>query len=222
MNEGRSDSVVILSGGFDSTTLLYYLHERKRIPAVITFKYGQRHNKEVRFAQMHTQSLGLLHMIVDLSPLQDLWLKSSLVNKDMEIPSATHVSKEVPPSTYVPNRNMIFLSLAIAWAETLGVQEVFYGAQKHDIYGYWDTTSEFTSRVNAVYDLQPNQILIRAPFVNFTKTDILQIGLKIGVDYSKTWSCYRGEDLACGNCPTCAERLKAFHDVGIKDPLHYQ
>ncbi|MEQ8676578.1 MAG: 7-cyano-7-deazaguanine synthase QueC [Aggregatilineales bacterium] len=216
------DCIVIFSGGFDSTTLLYYLLNQKRNPAAITFQYGQRHKKEVSFATKHVSVFNLLHKVVDISSLSALWSMSSLINEQIDIPNATNVLPEEQPTTYVPNRNMIFLALAIAWAETLGVNEVYYGAQKHDIYGYWDTTPEFVNHVNALYKLSPSHINIVAPFLNFSKADILRIGLELGVDYSKTWSCYAGEEVACGICPTCVERVKAFETLGISDPIPYR
>ncbi|HLY28050.1 MAG TPA: 7-cyano-7-deazaguanine synthase, partial [Aggregatilineales bacterium] len=126
------------------------------------------------------------------------------------------------PPTYVPNRNMIFLGLAVAYAESQDASDVYYGAQRHDLYGYWDTTPQFLEQLNAVYRLNRKSTLqIKAPFINDSKADLLRLGLELGVDYGKTWSCYVGQDKACGHCPTCAERLAAFREVGIKDPLPY-
>jgi 7-cyano-7-deazaguanine synthase len=126
------------------------------------------------------------------------------------------------PVTYVPNRNMIFLALAAAFAETQGVGDIYYGAQRHDIYGYWDTTPQFLEQLNNVYRLnRKTPIQILAPFVTYSKTDILRKGLELEVDYGKTWSCYEGQDMACGRCPTCAERLQAFQNLGLTDPLPY-
>ena len=127
------------------------------------------------------------------------------------------------PPTYVPNRNMIFLALAAAYAESLHVNTVVYGAQRHDVYGYWDTTPDFLAQLNQVYALnRKTPVRIEAPFVQYSKADILRIGLELDVDYGQTWSCYAGGDAACGRCPTCAERLKAFEEVGIPDPVPYQ
>jgi 7-cyano-7-deazaguanine synthase len=117
---------------------------------------------------------------------------------------------------------MIFLALAAAFAESLVADTVYYGAQRHDLYGYWDTTLDFLNRLNQVYALnRKTPIHIAAPFVQHSKADLLRIGLALGVDYEQTWSCYRGEALACGRCPTCAERLQAFAEVGVPDPLAY-
>jgi 7-cyano-7-deazaguanine synthase len=127
------------------------------------------------------------------------------------------------PATYVPNRNMIFLALAAAYAESHGASSVYYGAQSHDMYGYWDTTPQFLAQLNQVYaQNRQTPIQIEAPFVNYAKTDILRKGLELGVDYGRTWSCYEGQTAACGQCPTCAERLQAFTNMGIEDPIPYQ
>lgn len=218
----KPDCIAIVSGGFDSTTLLHYLVDQNRTPAVITFRYGQRHEKEVGFATENVTNLGLLHNVIDLAQFSDLWSASSLINQSLEIPQAIQVKTDEQPSTYVPNRNMLFLSLAITWAETLDVREVYYGAQKHDIYGYWDTTPSFVDHVNALYRLSPNHIQVVTPFIDFSKTDILRIGLELDVDYGRTWSCYAGEQVACGTCPTCVERLQAFENLGISDPIPYR
>ena len=112
--------------------------------------------------------------------------------------------------------------MAAAYAETNGVADVYYGAQSHDMYGYWDTTAEFLTRLNEVYGLnRETAVKIKAPLVTHSKTDILRLGLQLGIDYAQTWSCYEGQAVACGRCPTCAERLKAFETVGIPDPLPY-
>ena len=219
------DSVAIVSGGMDSVTLLHYLVKvQKRTPAVITFVYGQKHAKEVDYARTQAASLNChTHLVLDLSLMQPLFATSALVSADAAIPDVQEVMGDPQPPTYVPNRNMIFLALAVAYAETNEVADVFYGAQRHDVYGYWDTTPQFLDGLNDVYALnRKSPIHIHAPFVQFSKTDILRQGLEMDVDYGMTWSCYAGGDAACGTCPTCAERLKAFADTGIPDPLPYQ
>ena len=216
------DSVAIVSGGMDSVTLLHYLvKEEKRNPAVITFLYGQKHDKEVASAQAQVQLLGCdPHLILDLAPLQAVFVGSALIQGGEAIPDVLDVMGDPQPPTYVPNRNMIFLALAAAYAETQGVSDIFYGAQRHDIYGYWDTTPQFLEQLNNVYRLnRKTPIHIQAPFVNYSKTDILRKGLELEVDYGRTWSCYEGQEAACGRCPTCAERLKAFADLGLVDPV---
>lgn len=219
-----NDSVAIVSGGMDSVTLLHHLVKiEQRQPAVITFVYGQKHDKEVAYAQAQAALLGCRHhLILDLAVMRPLFASSALVTGGGDIPDVLDVMGDPQPVTYVPNRNMIFLALAVAYAETHGVGDVFYGAQRHDIYGYWDTTPQFLERLNQVYRLnRKTPIAIQAPFVQYSKTDILRHGLELEVDYGQTWSCYEGQDVACGRCPTCAERLKAFEEVGLTDPLPY-
>ncbi|MGQ4808058.1 7-cyano-7-deazaguanine synthase [Candidatus Entotheonellaceae bacterium PAL068K] len=218
------DAVVIVSGGIDSITLLHYLIKTKNIkPAAITFAYGQKHDKEVVHAREHAARLECPeHLVLDLSPLQSVFANSALVSPEIGIPDILEVMGDPQPPSYVPNRNMIFLALAVAYAETHEVTSVYYGAQRHDVYGYWDTTPQFLDHLNQVYALnRKTPVHILAPFIGYSKTDILRLGSDLAVDYSRTWSCYEGGASACGRCPTCAERLKAFADLGIADPLPY-
>ncbi len=220
-----SDCVAIVSGGMDSVTLLHTLVKvNGRRPAVISFIYGQKHVREVALARENALLLGLDEPLVcDLTTMRDLFRTSALVAADLDVPTIEQVRGDSQPVTYVPNRNMIFLALAAAYAESHGATEVFYGAQAHDLYGYWDTTPEFLNKLNAVYALnRKTPVRIDAPFAHFSKADVLRQGLAIGVDYARTWSCYEGQDLACGVCPTCAERLAAFTEVGLTDPIPYQ
>ncbi len=218
------DCVAIVSGGMDSVTLLHYLvKDLGRNPAVITFVYGQKHDKEVDFARQNVAELGLReHLVLDLALLTPLFAKSALISAEVAVPDVVDVMGDPQPVTYVPNRNMIFLALAAAYAETHEVGDVFYGAQRHDIYGYWDTTPQFLASLNNVYALnRKTPLQIKAPFVDYTKTDILRKGLELNVDYATTWSCYEGKEAACGHCPTCAERMQAFADLDMTDPLPY-
>jgi len=218
------DSVVIVSGGMDSVTLLHYMiKQEKRDPAVMTFEYGQKHSREIECAKAQVALLGIkAHMIVDLRATQAIFGTSALVNDDITIPDMEAVVGDNQPATYVPNRNMLFLAYAVAYAESLKANRVYYGAQAHDLYGYWDTTPEFLERLNDVYSLnRKDEVKIEAPFVRYSKADVLRMGLDLGVDYAQTWSCYAGGEVACGQCPTCAERLKAFQEVGLNDPIPY-
>lgn len=220
-----SDCVAVVSGGMDSVTLLYHLVKAQhRQPAVISFKYGQKHVKEITLAGEHVRLLGLAdHLVCDLTAMSDLFRTSALVAGEIAVPTIQEVQGDSQPITYVPNRNMIFLSLAAAYAESHGASDVFYGAQKHDLYGYWDTTLAFLARLNQVYALNRKvPVRIEAPFVTYSKADILREGYALGIDYGKTWSCYQGDAVACGRCPTCAERLAAFREIGETDPLPYQ
>lgn len=218
------DCVAIVSGGMDSVTLLHHLVKvERRKPAVITFVYGQKHDKEVAYAKAQAELLGCnAHLVLDMEPMRPLFANSALVSADVEIPDIESVVGDPQPTTYVPNRNMIFLALAAAYAETHGVSDIFYGAQQHDMYGYWDTTPQFLARLNNIYQLnRKTPIEIKAPFVSYSKTDILRTGLAMEVDYGMTWSCYAGADVCCGRCPTCGERLQAFADLDMQDPLPY-
>jgi 7-cyano-7-deazaguanine synthase len=218
------DCVAIVSGGLDSVTLLHHLVRTEgRQPVVMSFLYGQKHAREIACAQTQAARLGCAPPVVaDLTGLQAVFSGSALVDAAVAVPDMASVTGDPQPVTYVPNRNMIFLALAVALAESLGVDAVYYGAQRHDLYGYWDTTPDFLDRLNQVYALnRRTPVRIAAPFVDYSKADILRLGLALGVDYGQTWSCYQGADKACGRCPTCAERLAAFAEVGLTDPLPY-
>ena len=220
-----SDCIAVVSGGLDSVTMLHYLVKALNLnPAVISFTYGQKHTKELEFATYHVNQLDISdHLIIDLTAFSSIFASSALVVEDINLPDIDSVQGDSQPPTYVPNRNMLFLAIAVARAETLGVTDVYYGAQKQDMYGYWDTTPEFLDKLNAIYALnRRNKITIQAPFIDYSKSDILKIGLEMDVEYHKTWSCYAGNEKACGTCPTCAERLAAFKQLGLSDPLPYE
>ena len=221
-------AVVVLSGGMDSTTLLHYAKKTlARSCEALVFDYGQRHRKEVEIARENA-IVACVPVMVHPLDFFCYFSTSALTvggrgNTGLKVPNIEDVLGHPQPVTYVPNRNMIMLSIAVAWAEERGAEEVYYGAQKHDLYSYWDTTEDFVDSMNRVIQLnRMKPIRIVAPFINMSKSEILSIGLKLGVDYSKTTSCYNGRDKACGTCPTCAERLKAFRDLGMKDPIPYE
>lgn len=219
------DCIVVVSGGMDSVTLLYYLVKRKRrLPALLTFIYGQKHDREVECARHHACRLGCKdHRLLDLSPLAPAFARSSLVAGGPAVPDLEAVLEDPQPSTYVSNRNMVFLSIAAAYAETRGVDEVYYGAQRHDLPGYWDATPNFVDQMNAVLRLnRKNTVQIRAPFAFNSKADIVRLGFELGVDFGTTWSCFRGQEVACGRCAACVERLRAFEEMGLVDSLPYQ
>lgn len=229
MHQGASEpAVVLLSGGMDSTVLLHYVVQELRCAPVhgLSFDYGQRHDRELDAAQWQAARAGIAaYHVIDVSFVAGL-VKSgtTLVRGGEEVPDLSDLAEESldQPPTYVPNRNMILLSIAAAYAEAHGIRDVYYGAQAHDEYGYWDCTRDFLDRINAVLSLnRRNAVQIRAPFVDKKKHELVTLGHSLGVDFAHTWSCYRGGAEACGVCPTCHERLKAFREAGFADPLTY-
>ena len=226
MTETQS-AVVLLSGGMDSAALLFTVCRRLGARAVhaVSFVYGQRHARELEMARHQAEEAGVArHEEIDLSFVGRLTgHASSLTGTDGDgIPRLADLppADRDQPSTYVPNRNMVFLSVAAMLAEGLGAADVFYGAQAQDMYGYWDCTSGFVEAVNGVLRLNRRRpVKIHAPFVDKGKAEVLRIGLNLGVDYAHTWTCYRGAQVPCRECPTCVERAAAFREVGVEDPL---
>jgi len=226
MTTAAAPAVVLLSGGMDSSTLLAYVVRTLGYAPVyaLSFRYGQRHDRELACASWQAQAWGVEeHRILAMDFLGDLLREgSALLREGTDVPDLAALSPEElrQPPTYVPNRNMILLSLASAYAEARSVADVFYGAQAQDEYGYWDCTGEFLQRINATLALnRRTPVSVHAPFVAMKKAELLRIGLELGVDYSHTWTCYRGGATPCTTCPTCVERLKAFEAAGVRDPL---
>ena len=217
-------AVVLLSGGLDSTTLLHYVKSQGAGEIyALSLIYGQKHSREIEMAKWQADAVGVReYRCVDIGFVGGLLQGgSALTNPDIDVPDLADLEdgQLSQPPTYVPNRNMIFLSLASAWAESVGAKAVYYGAQVQDQYGYWDCTVDFVAKINDVLALnRQTQVIIEAPFAEMSKAELLRIGLKLGVDYGHTWSCYRGGDVACGSCPTCVERVRAFAEVGMNDP----
>ena len=219
-------AVVLLSGGLDSTTLLHFASRQLGIRRVysLSFDYGQKHWRELEMAAWQAKAAGVMeHRVVDVGVLGELTEGgSALTDAKISIPDLDALDESVrgQPPTYVPNRNMVFLGLAAAYAESQGVKDVFYGAQAQDEYGYWDCTEEFIENLNAVFGLNRKEpVTVHAPFVAMKKAEILKLGLELGVEFARTWTCYRGESRPCGTCPTCMERGAAFREAGVSDPL---
>lgn len=218
-------AVVILSGGMDSTTLLYDVltqHASEEVTA-LSFNYGQNHAKELECAKATCEKLGVEHKIVDVSFLgKELLFGSSLTTGAENIPEG-HYAAENMKSTAVPNRNMILISLAAGFAISLGAEHLYYGAHSgdHDIYP--DCRPEFVEAMQNVLSLAGwNPIHLHAPYLNMDKGDIAIRGKELNVDYSLTWTCYKGGEKACGKCGSCTERLEAFEKAGIEDPIEYE
>lgn len=219
-------AVVLLSGGMDSATLLHHVRRTLGAEAVwaCSFLYGQKHARELEMAAWQARAAGVReHRVIDLSFLGELLSgASALLDPGIAVPDLSGLTAEQlrQPPTYVPNRNMILLSLAAAFAEARGVSDVFYGAQAQDRYGYWDCTVDFLGGINHILRLNRGAaVTVHAPFVGMSKTEVLKTGLALGVDFAHTWSCYRGLASPCGACPTCVERAEAFRACGTDDPL---
>jgi 7-cyano-7-deazaguanine synthase len=213
--------VVIFSGGMDSFTVLNKAIRQGYEVNALTFNYGQRHVKEVDYAKRVCDDLNVPHKVVDISAINSIIGGSSLTD-DIDVPEG-HYEAESMQQTVVPNRNMILLSMAIGYAISIGANKVFYGAHSGDHAIYPDCRPEFVNRmkdVAAICDYQP--VDIEVPYINNDKIEILQDGLSMGLDYSKTWTCYNGREKACGKCGACQERLEAFAKNKATDPLQYE
>lgn len=214
------DSVIILSGGMDSTTMLY--EYSSRIALAISFAYGSNHNeREIPFARQHCLKLGIRHVTIPLRFFAD-YFKSSLLDGADAVPDG-HYEDENMKSTVVPFRNGIMLSIAVGVAESNGLHYVMMANHGGDHAIYPDCRTEF---VNA-FDVAAQTgtyigVRLWTPYTNLTKSQIAARGHEIGVDYSQTWSCYKGKNLHCGQCGTCVERKEAFAEAGITDPTVYE
>ena len=215
-------TVLIHSGGMDSTVLLYYLLSEGNTVKALSIDYGQRHRKELEFAAILTSQLGVEHKIADLRSVTELLAGSSLTSSDIEVPEG-HYAEENMKATVVPNRNMILLSLAAGWAISNRYDHISYAAHAgdHDIYP--DCREEFTNALDKAIQLADwHQVSLHRPFVTKTKAEIAALGGQLKVPFEKTWSCYKGGELHCGRCGTCVERREAFHLAGIEDRTPYQ
>lgn len=214
-------TVVIYSGGMDSFTVLHRaLREGLNVHA-LSFDYGQRHARELDIARHVCTSLGLSHQVVDIRAIHDLINNSALTNTELQVPNGDYAPDNLR-STVVPNRNMILLSLAIAKAVNIGAGRIDYGAHSGDHELYPDCRPGFVEAMNHVAGIANFEpVTLHAPYLSSSKADILREGLAMGLDYSDTWTCYEGHELACGVCGSCRERLAAFAANGVIDPLTY-
>ncbi|RQW80154.1 MAG: 7-cyano-7-deazaguanine synthase QueC [Methanothrix sp.] len=212
-------AVLILSGGVDSTTLLYKLVDDGYEVHALTFNYAQRHKKEIECAKTIASRLSIIHRVVDLSCVARLLGDSALLG-GKDVPCC-HYTEDAAKQTVVPNRNMIMLSLAAGYAEAHEIPQIFYAAHKNDSTIYPDCRAEFVEALKPAIRLATawHPVELCAPFVDLTKAEIVSLGLKLEVPYELTWSCYRGEERPCRSCPTCIEREEAFGINGAKDPL---
>lgn len=214
------DSVIIVSGGLDSITLLY--DKAETIALAVSFDYGQNHGaKELPFAAHHCRKLGIPHITIPLS-FMHRYFKSSLLNGAEAIPEG-HYAEENMKSTVVPFRNGIMLAIATGIAESHELKRVYIANHGGDHAIYPDCRPDFIQAMDGAATAGTFvNVRIEAPYTNITKADIVRRGTALGVDYSKTWSCYKGSDVHCGKCGTCVERKEAFLEAGVKDPTEYE
>jgi 7-cyano-7-deazaguanine synthase len=218
--------VIIISGGLDSVVLLHHIAKTYKYDEIyaLTYNYGQRLIREIDCASYQAATIGVIaHKIVDLSFFKDIASTSAITNMNIKVPTANEVVGDAQSATYVPNRNMMMLSIAAAYAESVEADTVFYGAQGADsTSGYWDASPEFLEAINMVLNLnRKNKIKISAPFIDWDKTAIVQEGIKYGVDFKQTHTCYEGTEIACGRCVSDANRIQAFLNAGYIDPIQY-
>lgn len=214
------DSVIILSGGMDSTTLLY--DEQERIALAISFDYGSNHNaREIPFARLHCQRLGIKHIVIPLDFMTQ-YFKSSLLEGSDAIPEG-HYADENMKSTVVPFRNAIMLSIAVGIAESNQLKNVMMANHAGDHTIYPDCTPAFVDAFDQAAQAGTFvNVRLLSPYTHLTKGQIAERGKQLGIDYAETWSCYKGGEKHCGRCGTCIERKEALAEAGLEDKTEYE
>lgn len=235
MAEDQKHAVVLVSGGLDSATVLAIARSRGFACHAITISYGQRHKAEINAAKRVAKQLEAVeHQVYELP--SGIFQGSALTNHEIDVPTGEKDAKDLVPTeeedipvTYVPARNTIFLSLCLAWAESLGAKDIFIGANAVDYSGYPDCRPEFMAAYGEMANLatksgvQGNKTTIHTPLISMEKSDIIRTGFYLEVDYSQTVSCYQATEdgLACGKCDSCKFRQEGFRLAGIADPTRY-
>ncbi|MDA9836372.1 7-cyano-7-deazaguanine synthase QueC [Luminiphilus sp.] len=219
-------AVILTSGGLDSATLLAMAHSNGRECYSLSFDYGQRHRAELNAARGLAERYGdVIHRVVSL----DLSAIGGSALTDMDIPVPT-TPQEGIPITYVPARNTVFLSLALGWAEVLGASEIYIGVNAVDYSGYPDCRPEFIAAYQQLIGVATKagvegaSISLETPLIDLSKGAIIDAGLRLGVDYSLTVSCYQADEMgrACGECDSCRLRAAGFEQAGVPDPTRYR
>ena len=216
----QKDSVIIYSGGLDSTTLLY--EERERVALAVTFDYGSNHAaREMACARLHCARLGIEHVVIDLAFFKQHF-SSSLLNGADAIPDGDYADSNMR-STVVPFRNGIMLSIACGLAESRGLKRVLIANHGGDHAIYPDCRPQFVAAMDAAMQAGTyDGVQLVAPYTDISKADIVRRGVQLGIDYGETYSCYKGGEHHCGTCGTCTERREAFLEAGIPDPTQYE
>lgn len=220
-------AVVILSGGLDSTTCMGIAKADGYELYPLTFDYGQRHRIELEYARQVAEHYGVTHRhrVVKLDFLKEFG-GSALTDESIAVPTAADSTEEIPV-TYVPGRNLMFLSIATSFAEVTGAEAIYIGVNALDYSGYPDCRPEFIRKVEEVIALatkvgvEGKSIRIKTPLLHMSKADIIREGTRLGVPYHLTTSCYNGKAEACGECDSCRLRLKGFAEAGLADPIPY-
>ena len=217
----QKTSVVLLSGGLDSVTALYHAMSMSKVIGCVSFDYGSKHNaREIPFAAWHCDQCGVPHEIIEIDFINRLF-KSDLLQSGGQIPDG-HYEELTMKQTVVPFRNGIMLAIAAGYAESLDADELVIAAHSGDHAIYPDCREEFMRSMGDAIRLGTYAgIQLVRPFINMTKADIAKRAGELGVDYSKTWSCYKGGEIHCGKCGTCVERREAFILSGVPDPTPY-
>jgi len=212
-------AIIILSGGLDSATVLFIAKRAGYKTFCLTFNYGQRHKKEILYAEHLARLTASPHKILKI---RLPWKGSSLLDKNRPLPQNGIFGKI--PTTYVPGRNTIFISFAVSWAEAAGAEAIYIGANAIDFSGYPDCRPDYFRKYQSLIDIATKKkgIELKVPLITKTKADIIKTGVSLGVPYQWTWSCYRGGKTPCGKCDSCRLRRKGFMEAGIMDPLEHR
>lgn len=223
--EGGSTSIVLLSGGLDSTVTASIAASESGEVALLHVNYGQRtEERELKSFSDIASHLGTTKTLVaDLSHLKDIG-GSALTEDGIDVPKGDITSTGIPV-TYVPFRNGLFLSVALSWAEVIGADRIYIGAVEEDSSGYPDCRGDFFRAFERAGDegTKPEtRVSIHTPLIDLSKGEIVKRGSAIGAPFNLTWSCYKDSDLACGECDSCLLRLKGFKEAGVKDPIPYR
>lgn len=224
MLDTKAGAVVLLSGGLDSTTLLYHMKEKWCNLHAISFAYGQRHIKEILQAKTIARFIGVHHELVEITDVGRLFVGSALTSPNVSVPGGAYTPDNMS-ATVVPNRNMIMMSIAVGYAITHQLKYLGIAAHGGDYRVYPDCRQVFFDVFQEAARLGNEgygEVKLYAPFVGWSKGEIVRRGVRCGVPWIQTWSCYQGRMLHCGKCGTCIDRKRAFEEAGVIDPTQYQ
>jgi 7-cyano-7-deazaguanine synthase len=207
-------AVVLLSGGLDSTTVLYYALSKGYKCSCLLFDYNQKHSKELKCAVKIVKSVNVKYSIIKIGLP---WSYDALTNKDKPVPINKVLPSNIPP-TYVPGRNTLFLSYALSFAQSIDALAIFIGVNAVDFSNYPDCTPEFIKAYNNVLNALKTKIIVKTPLLKLNKAQIIKLGVKLGVPYKNTWTCYNGYNKPCMKCDSCKLRAKGFKEAKLNDP----